>query len=136
MSSPRKFRVWDGDEMHEPPHRFWMRGDGRVTNERHGFGMAAEGHELYEVMFATGLTDAEGGEVYEVDIVEHWSHDHSVCADDPPKGHSRIGAVKYIDAHWWVDFTDAGKMFLSDISHKDSTTHIVGNRYEDPELLQ
>lgn len=59
MTDPR-FRVWDGSAMHAPPHRFWMRGDGRVTNEHHGFGMAHEDHERYEVMFSTGLTDAEG----------------------------------------------------------------------------
>jgi uncharacterized phage protein (TIGR01671 family) len=121
--------------MHEPPSKFWMLNNGRVSKEHHGFGMAAEDHEQYEVMFATGLTDAEGNEIWEGDIVKHWSHDHSVRAGDPPKGHFRIGTVKYIDAHLWIDFTGPGKMFLSDISHKDSTTHIVGNRYEDPDFL-
>jgi len=134
MSSPRKFRVWDGEEMHEPPHDFQLNGDGSLevpmTVELVG------SLQEYAVMHSTGLTDAEGTEVYEGDIVEHWSRDYSVRADDPPEGHSRIGSVKYIDAHWWVDFTDPGKMFLSDISYKDSTTQVIGNRYEDPNLLE
>jgi len=133
-----RFRVWDGEEMHEPPHEYIYdprEGARRVIDASDGRITCSQSIDG-EVLWGTGLTDAEGAEVYKGDIVEHWSHDHSVRAGGPPKGHSRIGAVKYIDAHWWIDFTDPGKMFLSDISHKDSTTQIIGNRYEDPILLE
>jgi len=146
MSSPRKFRVWDGEEMHEPPDagsqsmppkHFTICAGGvprKVTQRPKG--QTTTNKIKGVVLFSTGLTDAEGAEIYEGDIVEHWSHDHSVRVEDPPEGHSRIGLIRYVDAHWWVDFTDPGKMFLPDISHKDSTTQVIGNRYEDPSLLE
>lgn len=133
MSSPRKFRVWDGSKMREPPHKYFLDSEGTPRDHIRGWGYEkVDG----EALLYTGLTDSEGTEIYEGDVVEFWEHDLSVLPDDDPEGHSRIAVVKYLDAHWWMDFTDPGKGFLSDISYKDHTARIIGNKYENPDLLK
>jgi len=127
MNTPHKFRVWNGEEMHEPPHRFWMRGDGRVTNERHGFGMAAEDNEQYEVMFATGLTDAEGNEIWEGDIVD-WADGRGVVYWNDDKARYLHGFAEKIDG----DFNG----FHRPPKAMWDRVRVIGNRYEDPNLLE
>jgi len=116
MSSPRKFRVWDGEEMHEPPSKFWMLANGRVSKEHHGFGMAAENHEQYEVMFATGLTDAEGNEIWEGDFIRR---------------RGRTIEVKYSEVR--VAFVFGNELYEN---LRGWGWTVIGNRYENSEILQ
>jgi hypothetical protein len=111
-----RFRVWEGEEMHEPPHGFWVDGNGdlyeRITKMR--------GLELYhvehEVMQYTGLNDSEGTPIYEGDIIA-LEHIHAVVA--------------------WSDYEAAFIVqYQGDkqLSYFASYGSVVGNRHEDPEL--
>jgi len=132
MSSPRKFRVWDGEKMHEPPHEYIYdprdgarrvigASDGRLTCSQPIDG---------EVMFATGLTDAEGVEVYEGDILGTiWNGGIQ-------------GEVVYENGGWVLRYDQFPPDSLS-IAVGDPKTRrgggrgtVIGNRYENPELLE
>jgi len=131
MSSPRKFRVWDGEEMHEPPSKFWMLANGRVSKEHHGFGMAAENHEQYEVMFATGLTDAEGNEIWEGDFVR--------CASKTLDEEAIAVVVSEEMGFRFQRIAGNKRTFYGPAGGDDwkyKTLTVIGNRYQNPELLK
>jgi len=122
MNTPRKFRVWDGEEMHEPYHKYLLNSEGRLLDYKGDWGH--EGVDA-EVMFSTGLTDAEGTEIYEGDVllffgqtvVLHWE-EQEVCG-------------------WATTPVDGGEtvtVFAYQIDEGNAT--VIGNRYENPELLE
>lgn len=125
MSRPRKFRVWDGEQMHEPPHSgFVLTSGGDIVFEP--FESDLRELEDHVALFNTGLTDAEGNEVWEGDIVDwpdgrgdvYW-HDDKAC---------------YL--HGFVEKIDGG---LGGVHRPPKAmfdrVRVIGNRYEDPELL-
>jgi hypothetical protein len=59
-----RFRVWNGSEMCYPPHAYLLTGDGKVVEHTDPI------DTQHEVMFSTGLTDAEGTEIWEADLVK------------------------------------------------------------------
>lgn len=109
---PRKFRVWDGEEMHYPPHEYVLYGTGDV----HSY----DGREGLMFLFSTGLTDAEGNEVWEGDILEHdYSNTPSV--------------VRWSNSH--VGFTMDG-VYPEVDQIAIETGRKIGNVYENPDLLE
>ena len=125
----RKFRVWDGKEMHEPPHDFLLSGDGVVWE---GFGDEASSYASavrllkFEPMLSTGLTDSEGTKIWEGDIIGFkilGSMAHYLVAWHEKYGawHCRAG-----NGEWMAR--------LSVQLDKDDCT-VNGNRHEDSELL-
>jgi uncharacterized phage protein (TIGR01671 family) len=112
-----RFRIWDGKKMLGP---FTL--DDIIP---------AVGNE---VMQYTGIDDSEGTPICEADIVRFWPNDHGWYHD--PESYNRIAVIRYLDGHWWMDFTDPGKGVLSDISYKDHRAEVIGNRHEDPDLLR
>jgi len=128
MNAPRKFRVWDGEEMHEPPHNFHLGGEGGVWLQEYGHDEsgAVDQPETIEVMLSTGLTDAEDTEIWEGDIIQS---NQSVCL------------VRWDEKH--TEFKIDGQFkLLGKFSHNlggyhaNSNTRVIGNRYEDPSLLE
>jgi uncharacterized phage protein (TIGR01671 family) len=127
MNTPRKFRVWDGEEMHEPPHEYIYdpkEGARRVIDAINGALTCSQPIDC-EVMFSTGLTDAEGTEIWEGDVllffgqtvVLHWD-EQEVCG-------------------WATTPVDGGEtvtVFAYQIDEGNAT--VIGNRYENPELLE
>lgn len=118
--TPRKFRVWDGEEMHDPPHDYLLTGHNTVHlsyRYRHGH----EGHSITtsaEVLFYTGLDDAESTPIYEGDIVTY-------------------GGTRGV-----VGFADYNHAVTLEGVHNDEVpivlggSQVIGNRYEDPDLLE
>jgi hypothetical protein len=129
MSSPHKFRVWDGEEMHEPPHDYILTGMRGVWKVNPG---PSTTHEVLKcddnvsALFSTGLTDAEGNEIWEGDIIQS---NQSVCL------------VRWDERH--TEFKIDGQFeLLGKFSHNlggyhaNSNIKVIGNRYENPELLE
>jgi len=119
MTAPRKFRVWDGEEMHEPPHEYvWDPREGarRVIDASDGRLTCSQSIDG-EVLWSTGLTDADGNEVYEGDILESWGK-RSVVEWDEYHGRWHTG----VSPECTGDFV--------------GNATVIGNCYEDPTVLE
>ena len=82
----------------------------------------------YELMQYTGLKDKNGREIYEGDVYVHNVQDYVA-------GHPReinfIKPVTFEMGAFWV-----GDMLLVDAIENDSESKVIGNIYENPELLE
>jgi len=121
-----RFRVWDGEEMHEPPHQFLIGPNGSVFKRQEVEPAAPTGPVNAEVMHSTGLTDAEGREVWEGDVLEYTdgspSHTVVVWNDDVAQFRIRLNNGDTLPFHSY--------------DHLSDHYRVVGNRYEHPELMQ
>jgi len=71
-----RFRVWDGDYMHEPPHGFVIACSGELyehITKMRGLELRRVEHTIIP---CTGLTDSEETPIYEGDIVNFWDGRH------------------------------------------------------------
>jgi hypothetical protein len=118
MTAPRKFRVWDGEEMHEPPHGFVLGSQGEVIWEP----FESNRRELdgHEVLFSTGLTDATQVDIYEGDIIDH------SCSE-------QLDVVEW--GNWYPGF-DLRHVVAHAVPYALKNGSVVGNRCEDPSLLE
>lgn len=80
------------------------------------------------VMQYTGLKDKHGVEIYEGDIVDHKMPDEPYL-----KGETYRGSVEYVDELASFRTVNAGG--LEEPIHGDIELEIIGNIYENPELL-
>ena len=138
-----RFRVWDGSEMHEPPHNFCItsEGVGRLDGHDAWTGSLVEHREWgalegWVVLLCSGLTDAEGTEIYEGDIIDFRGpkvvvHGHFQDGD---------GCDNY---GWFLADPDlATGSIASNIDCPCLTPsfarrkEVIGNRYENPQLLE
>jgi hypothetical protein len=119
------FRVWDGEEMHEPPHKYLLDSEGRV---RYTSFEALEFCEHCEVMHSPGLTDAEGTEVFEGDYLQERDGDlWEVC------WLSGAFMVKPISSERWESLQLLDWLFRK---RRTLEVTVAGNRYEHPELME
>lgn len=110
-----RFRVWDGEEMHEPPHDWLLTGDkGIVRKDGRLLGESPEQRRV--PLFYTGLDDTDGTPIYEGDIIRYWDEQHVVTWSDAGF-HWDFGMPA--EASWTIE----GDVYL------------LGNRYENPDLL-
>lgn len=133
MNREIKFRAWNSDDLKmECPlvFAFCMDGNFKPLIKCADDNMA---YKDYPIMQFTGLTDKNGKEIYEGDIVK-WENDVS-------EGYKRVksgkGVIKWNKDYCMFDVSfmtniQATQYFMIDII---STLKIIGNIYENPELL-
>lgn len=123
-----KFRAWDKNkkewlfDFRLHPHGSVM----KVVGEKDGkWQYSTNIHEDIELVQFTGLKDKNGKEIYEGDIL----------IQSPGFGcewKSRIGLVKYEFASFWLVLKK--QVFILD--DHDCQFEVIGNIYENPELLK
>lgn len=124
-----KFRVWDGEQMHEPPHGWVINCDGEVCFSTHDGPAPAEG---FVALLYTGLDDAEGRPVYEGDICEYENYVLEMKQYRFVVGYDK-GTLRWTRNH--VDKHINSWPNLRHVSGGDCNLEVVGNRYENPDLL-
>lgn len=118
MSRPIKFRAWDGAnrQMVDSPN-LAVRFDGPIV---HLAAPETSPWDHLELMQFTGLTDKNGVEIYEGDLLKPVP----VFNGDKPL------VVEFLDNGFWCD-VPSGKCVP--VEH---LREVIGNIYENPELLK
>lgn len=127
-----KFRAWNTDYK-----EMW---DWKDVKRSTHFRLLEEASNIIFLQF-TGLTDKNGKEIYEGDIVRLTIPDVSYVVQgngwmdtEFEKGMTSEGTVKFLYSCWFID-VDEGKGCPLDFDEKQ-TLEVVGNIYENPDLLQ
>ena len=140
MSRPIKFRAWDkkrqkmffvgGFNWHEKTWSYYV-WDGKETVS----------DDDIELMQFTGLHDKNGKEIWEGDILKsHWNDsagvirfgDFKTAEGDP----DCCGNVNTHVGFYWDAETEASMAFGYDKNGKTDKYEVLGNIYENPELLK
>lgn len=142
---PIKFRVWDkiDGEMKECALLRWYDGQnlGRIAgywnDGQHNGWTDSEPDYRYELMQFTGLTDRNGVEIYESDIVDFAVFDHN--GSDT----SHRGVVTFAESEWQIWNSVESEFYGSDggfhfgwVCAQDDEIEIVGNVHEHAHLLE
>ena len=121
-----KFRAWDSGSlcrMYQPEEVMVGGGDIWIHDEDFDAGEWIVNNDLH-LMQSTGLKDLNGVEIFEGDIVRFFDSLYTVFYDIK-EGSYRL---KPHDDRWVVDY-------MSNFSSEESF-EVVGNIYENPELLE
>ena len=87
-----------------------------------------------ELMQFTGLQDCNGVDIYEGDIIELW---YEICSGEY-REYSDKGMVCFENGLFKIKCIDEQQEYDFDFFHHvdDSTKEVIGNIYENPELLE
>lgn len=113
-----KFRAWDKNhkEMIYISDFYWFEEEG--VHDSDGMGH----YTNYELMLSTNECDKNNKEIYDGDIISHIVN-----------GKRLVGKVDYADGSFGVRIVDGGAQFLC--FFVDNTCEVIGNIYENPNLL-
>lgn len=136
-----KFRAWDRDKK-----RFWTQ---KEMNETGGFyysyGLTPD-EDDFDLMQYTGLKDKNGKEIYERDIVhkiswyanERMGKDWEVTGDVYYKKGIYFVRCSVFEGDQWNGGLVHKKLaeVVSDFEPEEFSCEIIGNIYENPELME
>jgi len=144
MNRPIKYEAWvpDANEMHtvEAIH---FDGNGDVesvdfgeavqwSEEDGGSGFSRPGSMVILRQF-TGLTDKNGKEIYEGDIVQTWGeYDHG--SDVPSETFEEAMPIIFNDGQWWWGDGIGNSCPLNEFDDPEYI-EVIGNIHQNPELL-
>ena len=138
-----KFRAWD--ERHEVMHhnvQFIKSGDtgadwicfdsDEKPSKRNATGILFDDpffSQQIKLMQYTGLKDKNGREIYEGDILS---------SEYPMKGNKNCHPVVWGSGRWNVDHSinDCCRAWRGDLNGHHASEEVIGNIYENPELLK
>ena len=130
MNREIKFRLWDTNEKEfVEPKQIAVKGNGEVMADTGKEWIEDIDKDYFIVMQYTGLKDKNGKEIYERDIVE--------C------GYGK-GEVIFKSGCFWVQWIDDKEAYMEWLHSRkgtyirtdDELFEIIGNIYENPELLK
>jgi uncharacterized phage protein (TIGR01671 family) len=131
MNREIKFRAWDGKLMHTVSELSWMQGGLKFYGPGVGEGVIEANPKFdWEVdtilMQHAGLNDKSGCEIYEGDVIKYPYNEQN--------GEWVLGEVRWASGSFEIhDDINVITEFLGDVAH---ISEIIGNVYENPELLK
>ncbi|MGE6602616.1 YopX family protein [Lysinibacillus fusiformis] len=143
MSREIKFRVWDkdlkkmhicGENQHDSIIFSYPENEAHYYNLQNGCGSSTDGSGTYELMQYTGLKDKHGKEIYEGDIVEY-NDFNSLRTGGHAEDKIIVGKVAFSCGMWMVEENNCGHDLYEGLVN-DEELEIIGNIYENPELLE
>ena len=145
-----RYRVWDklDKEIYEVGEIHWSRGEFDFIGD--GITFKRDADEV-ELMQSTGLFDKNGKEIFEGDILkfnDEWAeYCHEGYVDGSVEGINFVevvrgeacfefGKTKYPESSLFIRMEDEHLTFAELIKSRDFEFEIIGNIYENPELLE
>lgn len=120
-----KFRAWDKDHKYmeyTDKNLVVCFSDGGTDVVDHTtFSHSCTSMQNYELMQSTGLKDINGTEIYEGDIIKN--------------SYDEIYTVKWFDAAFYLEEKYNGGFDYHEL-HLEDNKKVIGNIYENPELLE
>jgi len=121
-----KFRAWDKRYLRMVAMNAWHFDTGIIDVSTEGELRGFRDDRDFEVMQYTGLKDKNGKEVYEGDIVRVYN-----------------GSEKWINTKaewrefaWYLVRHDGDRWYMNQWANDDVGIEVIGNIYENPELLE
>ena len=130
-----KFRVWDKEvKLWIPQVMFSVTGEGKLFTYDEGEDKFIKEVIAYELMQFTGLTDKNGKEIYEGDIVNHHTGYHKELTRGEIRAGIEFPGFIFIPIHKRDIDRRASAPFYTIPFNIGKDLEVIGNIYENSEL--